>query len=264
VPELKRVPLTDIDEPDLPIREAMDEKALADLAHSMATTGLLQPILVKAKGDRYEIECGHRRFMAAMSLHWSDIPAIIHQPGEIVEGAAMLAENLYREDITAAEEAFYIVQLQEKFSFNEAQLCAALKHSPDWIADRLRLLGGDEQVLNAVRARKINFSVARELNKCPDADMRRYFLDAAMRSESGARVVAGWVAEHKARPPADAVQSSDPKPLAPSEPAPAPFFGCELCGGDRDPYNLVNVQVHKWEWERIKKAYLSGPVEVEA
>jgi ParB family chromosome partitioning protein len=264
LPELKRIPLSEIDEPELPIREAMDEKALADLAHSMATTGLLQPILIKAKGDRYEIECGHRRFMAAMSLHWSDIPSIVHQPGEIVEGAAMLAENLYREDITAAEEAFYIVQLQEKFGFNESQLCAALKHSPDWIADRLRLLGGDADVLNAVRARKINFSVARELNKCPDADMRRYFLDAAIRSESGARVVAGWVAEHRNRPPADAVQPSEHLPSAPPESAPAATFECELCGGDRDPYNLVHIRLHKWEWERIRKAYLSGPVEAEA
>lgn len=259
MPELRRVPLADIDEPELPVREAMDEGLLADLAEDMRNQGLLQPIGLKIRGDRFEIEFGHRRFMAATMNAWTEILALIFQPGEITEDAAKLGENLFREDMTAAEEAFFIVQLMEKRGYDEEHLCKALRKSPDWIADRLRLLQGDEEVLNALRRRDINFSVARELNKCAKQDTRRYFLHQAIAAQCGARVVGKWVADDKAQPDSPAMPATEPAAPAEYTAAPVAKYDCELCGGDKDPFNLIHVRMHKWEWEKIQQAYLRGP-----
>lgn len=262
MPELRRIPLADIDEPELPARVAMDEAKLNELADSMADIGLLQPISLVHKDLRFEIEAGHRRYMAAKQLNWRDIPALVFEPGELVAGAAMLAENVVREDLNAAEEAILFLQTQEKYGLDEAGLVARFRRSPDYIADRLRLYRDDEEVFNALLLRKINFSVARELNKCSDQHQRRYFLHQAIVADAGARAVAGWIRDWKATtgmmpPPAPVAESPtvtheqvDGRPR------------CEFCGGDRDPYNLVNIYIHRWELEELRKV-LNRPLELE-
>jgi len=260
MPELRKIPLADIDEPRLPARVAMDEHKLRELAASMRDIGLLQPISVVRRDLRFEIEAGHRRFMAAKELDWRDIPALVFEPGELVEGAAMLAENIIREDLNAAEEAVLFAQSQEKFNLDEAGLVDRFRRTPDYIGDRLRLLRDDEQVFNALLARRINFSVARELNKCEDQDHRRYLLDAALRGDVGARTVAGWIRDWRVNTrhvtPGEAT-------TVPAETVHEQVDGtpeCVFCGGRKDPWNLENVYIHKWELAEIKRI-LQRPAE---
>ena len=260
MPKLERIPLADIDEPELPARAAMDEQLLASLAESMHAIGLLQPISLVRKDARYEIEAGHRRYRAAVSLSWRDIPALVFEPGELAAGAAMLAENIEREELSAAEEALLFAQSMDKFNLDEAGLVARFRKSADYIADRLRLLRDDPEVFNALLSRRINFTVARELNKCPDESMRRYFLHQAVIGEVGARTVTGWIRDWRANAaPASPAEetASTPAPVQPIDPY-RPH--CEFCGGDRDPWNLVSINVHKWELAEIQRV-LQRPVE---
>lgn len=273
MPQLKTLALNDIDEPVLPIRAAMDEAKLHELAESMAGIGLLQPIGVKPLGTaclhcgkeekahtsrvqctyymRYEIEFGHRRFLAAQSLNWKEIVAVVFQVGELAEGAAMLAENAEREDVTAAEEALLFAQAQERFSLDEDGLIKRFRRSAQYIGDRLALLRNDPQIFKALHQRQINFSVARELNKIADENMRRYYLDAAVRGGTNARTVASWRQQLIAQqvPATSAsplpVSAVDTPPEAGSSPT------CFLCGGHKDPWNLESVYIHKHEREHI-------------
>lgn len=253
MPELRNLTLGEIDEPSLPIRIAMDDARMEDLCDSMAKSGLLQPIGVKPVNGRYEIEFGHRRFLAATRLRWATIPALIFQPAELQSGAAMLAENICREDITAAEEALLFAQAQEKFSLDEDGLVEMFRRSSDYIADRLRLLRDDPEVFKALHERKINFSVARELNKVPDEQTRRYYLDAAVRGGVNARTVMGWRQQYQAAQSTPSpTASADPPAAEQQQPSPHEV-SCFLCGGNRDPYNLESVYIHKWEKEHILK-----------
>lgn len=253
MPELRRVPLHEIDQPQLPMRSQMDDAKLHELAQSMAAQGLLQPIGIFPSDGRYEIEFGHRRFLAAQQLGWPDIPALVFSPGELQNGAAMVAENTLREDVNAAEEALFYAQLLERYGWDESTLCDRVKRSPDYIGDRLRLLHQDESIFNAVLQERVNFSVGRELNKCGNEEMRRYFLDQAIRSGTAARVVAQWIRDWQAQQ-----QPQQAAPVAPDVVTPPPPVdpfkpACALCGGDKDPYNLVNIYVHRWELAEIKK-----------
>lgn len=257
MPELREVSLDEIDEPAIAARVCMDDEKMAELMDSMRDIGLLNPITLKRRELRYEIEAGHRRFLAARFLKWSSIRALIYEPGELIEHAAKLAENLCREDLSAADEALWFCELSLEHGWDTDALAHQVRKSRDYVEDRLRLLRDDAEVFSALREHKINFSVARELNKCVDEGQRRYFLQQAIAAQCGARIVAQWVAQHRAMsfsapPPSPAVEAA---PVA--EPAPAQFFGCDLCGGDRDPYNLVHVRMHRHEWEKIREAYLA-------
>ena len=261
MPELRKVLLAEIDTPSLPARVSMDERKMDELCESMQQIGLLQPILLKPANGRYEIEAGHRRYMAAQRLAWSDILALVFQPEEIAQGAAMLAENIIREDLSAAEEAILFAEALEKYGLDESGLVARFRRSADYIADRLRLLRDDSEVFNALMARKISFSVARELNKCTDQAHRRYLLDAALRGQVGARVVAQWIADWRLTSQPREEGSAVTVP-ATEQPAENPYrVECCICGGYRDPWNIVPVSIHKHELEQILKIVKQGQQE---
>jgi ParB-like chromosome segregation protein Spo0J len=179
--------------------------------------------------------------------------ALVMKPGEDQGPAAMIAENTEREDVNRAQEAIWMAQLVEQHGATEDSLCALVKKSPDYVGDNFRLLKTDELVFNAVLERKINFSVARELNKCDDLPMRRNFLDQAIRSGTSARVVTDWVRNWRINTGGQPTPVPQPQAESGSNAPPSYAIQCEFCGGHRDPYNMVAIYVHKWELENMKK-----------
>jgi ParB family chromosome partitioning protein len=251
MPEQRDIELSEIDAPPLPARTAMDEQKLAELQKSMSDIGLVQSIVVIKKEGRYEIQAGHRRFVCANALQWRTIRCTVFEPWEIPEAAAMLAENIHREDLSAAEEALLFQEHRERYNLNEAELCARFKVSPDYLGDRLRLFRGDPLIFDALLARRINFSVARILNTCEDEAHRRYLLDVAISTGYSAAVMASHVKQWRANAQPQAAQVLPP-PTA-EQPAPAPEYRveCVICGGWRDPWEMVSVMIHKRELEAI-------------
>jgi len=253
-PTLRALPLSLIDAPPMPARVAMDDGKLQELMQSMKRDGQLQPIGVYQVGERFVISYGHRRFEAAKRIGWVELHALIFAEGEFAADAAKLAENIYREDLSAGEEALLFAEAQELYKLDEAGLCDRFHVSADYLADRLRLLSGDQRVFESVLKREINFSVARELNKCPDEEHRRYLLTVAETCGYPARVIADMVRQWRV---SHAPQGPPTPPVEPAAEvnAPSPHrVCCILCGGDRDPYNLININIHRWEWERIENA----------
>lgn len=254
MPETKQISLAEIDPPSTPARMAMDDTLLAELRGSMERLGLLQAIGVVSKDGRYEIVYGHRRYTCANDLQWITIECKVYHPSELAEGAAMLAENRYHEELTAAEEALLFQEHRELYGLDEQQLCERFQVTPDYLGDRFRLLRGDKRVFDALAARQIKFAVARELNKCEDEAHRRYLLDLAIRCGYPARVVSDQIREWRQQSSlAQAVAQPSP-PADPPPPAPEYKQECILCGGYRDPWNLRSVLVHEAELQVILKS----------
>ena len=255
MPELKHIPLHEIDEPPLPMRGRMDDGRLTELMNSIVNIGQQLPGQVKMVDGRYQIVSGHRRFIALQRLNRDTMMCLVYGPAEHLDVEAMVSENEDREEVNAAEQALFYAQLLEQRGWGEEELCRAVKRGPDYIADRLRLLRKDGAVFQAVLEDQISFAVARELNRVDDQAVRRTHLDQAIRSGTSARVVAQWTAQWRASL-APVVESHSPSAQTPAPESTPPFrFACEFCGGDRDPYNLVTVQVHKWELEKMKKLW---------
>jgi ParB/RepB/Spo0J family partition protein len=254
MPKTMLISLAEIDPPDIAMRVAMDDTKLRELRESMADVGLIHPLCVEERDGRYVIEDGHRRYTCACDLGWIEIRCEVYHPSELANGAVMLAANRHREDPSAAEEAILFSEHREKYGLDEAGLCARFHVSADYLGERFRLLRGDKAVFDALLARRIKFAVARELNKCEDEAHRRYLLDIAVRTGYSSRVMAEQVREWRQNQPL-----AQPVPVVSAsveQPAPPPEYRpeCVLCGGNRDPWNLVSVMIHARELEDVKEA----------
>lgn len=252
--ELRTIPLSEIDEPEIAIRLTMNDDQLDELARSIRAIGLQQPITVVTHESRYRIVTGHRRYIAHQMNNAHEILCLVRAPEEVQEIAAMVHENIIREDLNPAEEAIFYSRLVTEKGYSEADLMELTQRSSAYIGERFSLLRGDDMIFAALQRGDISFAVARELNKCTDTEMRRFYLDNAVRGGHASRVVHRWIEDWKqnqARTNATAqlpIASETPAEVEPEK------FCCVLCGGYRDPWNFVTVTVHKFEWEAIQRS----------
>jgi chromosome-partitioning protein parB len=144
-------------------RTEFDEEALNSLAASIREKGVLQPLLVRRLGDKYEIIAGERRWRAAKLAGLDKIPVIEKEftDQEVLEVA--LVENLLRENLSAIEEAEGLQRLIEEFSHTQEALSQIVGKSRSHIANILRLLSLPESVKNLIKEGKLSAGHARAL-----------------------------------------------------------------------------------------------------
>lgn len=144
---ITNIPLDNIVRKDDQPRKDFDDDALNDLAKSIETNGVIQPILLRSTGDKYQIIAGERRYRASRIAKLKDIPAIIVDVSD--ENAAKLAliENIQREDLNPIEEAMAYKQLMEDFDLKQEQLANAIGKSRTYITNTIRLLNLDDKVI---------------------------------------------------------------------------------------------------------------------
>jgi len=148
-------------------RKSFDEESLKELAGSLAEHGVLQPVLVREKGDKYEIIAGERRWRAAQIAGLQSVPAIIRQLDDSQAGELSLIENLQREDLTAVEEAQAYRQMIDRYQYTQEMLSQKIGKSRSHIANTLRILNLPSSILEMIESRKISAGHARALLSLP-------------------------------------------------------------------------------------------------
>lgn len=153
-------------------RKYFDEAALEELAASLKTYGMIQPVVVKKAGDYYELIAGERRWRAAKIAGLTKIPVILKdwETGEAFEAA--LVENLQREDLNPIEEAESYARLQDEFSLSQEQIAQKVGKSRSAVTNALRLLQLDPRVRNFVVENKLASGHARTLLGIADGDLQ--------------------------------------------------------------------------------------------
>ncbi len=148
--------------PDQP-RRRFDPDLLNDLAASIKEKGIIQPLIVRRKGDGYEIVAGERRWRAAQQANLHQIPVVIRDfdDTEVLEIA--IIENIQRADLNPVEEAAGYVQLMNKFGHTQEKLAEALGKSRSHIANTMRLMQLPEAVQVYVTEGKLSAGHARTL-----------------------------------------------------------------------------------------------------
>ncbi len=145
-------------------RSNMDQAALANLAESIKTQGVMQPILVRAMGvDHYEIIAGERRWRAAQLAGLTEVPAIIREVTDDAALAISLIENIQREDLNPLEEAMGIQRLISEFGMTHQTAAEALGSSRSAVSNLLRLLNLTEPVQEMLMQGKIDMGHGRAL-----------------------------------------------------------------------------------------------------
>lgn len=151
-------------------RKTFTEESLRELATSIATYGIISPLVVKNEGGRYLIVAGERRFRASMMAGLKKVPCIVRDftPQQIQE--ISLIENLQREDLNAIEAAEGMKELMESHGLTQEEVATRIGKSRPYVTNTLRLLQLPDEVTELVRQGKLSPGHARTLISIDDKE----------------------------------------------------------------------------------------------
>ena len=170
------VPVEDILPNRFQPRLAFDEKELNELAASIAKYGIIQPIVLRNIGDKYEIIAGERRFKASQLVGLTKVPAIINNTDDNTSAEIALLENLQRKNLTPIEEAQSYKKLIDR-GFTQEEIATKLGVSQSSIANKMRLLNLPKRVQDALLYGKISERHARSLLSLNNQDLQLNLLE---------------------------------------------------------------------------------------
>ena len=170
---LKSLKITEVEPNRDQPRKTFNQESLEELAESIKTYGVIQPIVVSKKEGYYSIVAGERRWRAAKIAGLEEIPAIIRDDEEQVNKEIALIENIQREDLNPFEKALGIRHLMEKYGLTQEQVSKKLGKSRSAISNTVRILYLAPDVLELVKQGKLTEGHCKALAGIEDAD-RQY------------------------------------------------------------------------------------------
>lgn len=148
-------------------RKRFAPEALDELAASIRTTGVLQPLVVRRRGERYEILVGERRWRAARQAGLTRVPAIVREASDAEALQLALVENLLREDLNPLEEAEAYQRLLTELGWTQEELARRIGKDRSSVANALRLLRLPDAIQEDLRAGRLTMGHARALLGLP-------------------------------------------------------------------------------------------------
>lgn len=173
---IRTLRLSDIEPTRGQPRKKFDESALAALAASIASVGLLQPIVVTENTDfpgTYRILAGERRWRASRIAGLTEIPCVVFSGDELAAAQVSLVENIQREDLSPIEEALAFRALMERFGLTQEEVSEKTGRSRPAVANTMRLLELPEDIRSAVSDGLLSAGHARALLPLKDADLMK-------------------------------------------------------------------------------------------
>lgn len=158
-----RVDVARIDSNPFQPRKDFDDAELQSLAESISAHGLLQPIVVRRNGDRFQLIVGERRLRAASKMGWTDVPVEVVEADDRQMAELAIIENMQRKDLNALEKAASFQRYLEQYGCTQEELAGRLNLDRSTIANLIRLLELPGPVQDAVRQGKITQGHARAL-----------------------------------------------------------------------------------------------------
>ncbi len=173
---IQEIPIEDIIPNRFQPRLAFNEEGLNELSDSIKQHGIIQPLVVRKLGDKYEIIAGERRYKAATQAGLTKVPAIISDIDDNKSAEVALVENIQRRNLTAIEEAKSYKNLLDRGYLTQEQLAAKMGVSQSSIANKLRLLNLAPEVQDALLNEKISERHARALLSLDDMEEQKKWL----------------------------------------------------------------------------------------
>ena len=170
-------------------REHFDEESMAALAESIREVGVLQPVLVRAGGDGFELIAGERRWRAARRIGLQTIPGIVRTADDAAMLQQAIVENVQREELNPLEEAAAYQQLIEDFSLTHDDVASRVGRSRTSITNTLRLLQLPPAIQRYVKEGSLRMGHARALLGTPDRAFQEQLAKRAVAEDLSVREV---------------------------------------------------------------------------
>ena len=164
-------------------RKIFDPEGLRELASSIHTYGILQPLTVRRKEGEYELVAGERRLRAAKMAGLWEVPCILLSVDEAQSGMVALVENLQRRDLDYIEEAEGLSRLMRLYGLSQEQAAVRVGKSQSAVANKLRLLRHSPEILRKLREHGLSERHARALLKLPGEEERLQVIDVIVKQQ---------------------------------------------------------------------------------
>lgn len=193
-------------------REDFDSASIEDLAQSIKEKGVIQPLLVRRKGDYYELIAGERRLRASKSLGIKEIPIIVRDVEDRDSLELALIENIQRENLNPIEEAHAYQHLMDKFQLTQERIGEVLGKSRVSVTNTLRLLRLPHEVQEEMKKGRISFAHGRALLEIENENQQRQLAQAVISGGLSVRELEGLIKRHRPKMPKRRVSVSAQEP----------------------------------------------------
>jgi ParB family chromosome partitioning protein len=245
-PHVLEIAISEIDVGDQQVRETPEDDSIGELAESIASKGLLQPIgVTKNEAGRYQLRWGHRRLLAHQRLRRAKIKAALYDGDERSIKGLALVENLHRTQMTMPDEVEavrYLVQEEEK---SIEQVAAIVNKSRNWVLTRLMVPDLPDYLREPLLAGDLAVTHVEIIAKVPDPSAQSYLASQAI-AQRWNRTQLKTIAECYTTPTPQAeptnlgIQGVNPNPVN------SPFmYTCECCGEKGKLEEFTLVRIHK-------------------
>lgn len=224
-----KIALDHVEDPFIAMRTTTDDEDLDELMASMKEIGLVEPIVVRAIGDKFEVIAGHRRTRAARLLGWAIIDAVVVVADDDTAFAMRLAENISRKDVDPVDQACFVGEIMQRYNYDVPKMASMLKRSENWINERLEIFSMPDYLQNFLRLKHISLGAALWLNRISDDRIKRYYSFWADQNGCSVASAKKWHDDIAARKSDFAVNEVPPTdPAAPTQTIRA-STKCALC-----------------------------------
>ena len=168
-------------------RHVFDEDKLAELARSINTNGVIQPLIVRESANGYELVAGERRWRASRQAGLKTVPCIVRNFDDKQNAIVAIIENMQREDLNPIEEALGLKSMTEKYGFTQEQVSASLGRSRTYITNSIRLLKLPPEIQQYVSSGQMSAAHGRTIINIPDKAKQREIADKIIRNDLSVR-----------------------------------------------------------------------------
>lgn len=263
-----QVPVEDIIPNRFQPRLSFDDTSLNDLALSIKQHGIIQPLVLRRKNDKYEIIAGERRFKAAKLAGLASVPAVISNLDDNASAEVAIVENIQRKDLTAIEEAKSFQALLDKGYMTQDELARKMGLSQSAISNKLRLLTLDESVQEAILSEKISERHARTLLKVPSHEKQKELLNKIINERLTVKQLEDEIKNMELSPNNEV--NVNPEPIAPKKEMLSDNNNNNNLGSIEDIYSnamdikdIIGNEQHPEELQPVEKvtpdAFFSNP-----
>lgn len=177
--EVRTINAEHIVDPPNPNRIELSQVELQELAESIKKDGLINPIMVRPVGDKFEVVAGHRRFRACLIAGVINIKCVVRTLTDAEAEDIKAHENLFRQDLDPLEEAIYLGRLIGDDDTQIPVVAARMNKTEQWVTDRLNILTMPDYLRGYIRGGNVGLGVAKWLGAIGDEVYRKIFSDQA-------------------------------------------------------------------------------------
>lgn len=195
--EFRLISLDLIDDPELPMRSDMTEASVEDLVISIKQVGIIEPLVVKPVGNRFEVIAGHRRRFASTLAKIPMVPCFIRYANKEQTEMLKMHENLYRAEIKPTDEAKFFDNLIKNQKMTPTGIANLISKSISYVTDRIGILSYPDFLADALKSGEVSFSVAKEFAHIEDPKQMRDAVYYARRGGMTLEMAKKWVQDFK-------------------------------------------------------------------